>query len=64
VGLHTSESVYDAEVYEDIEVKDFNTLFLREGIIAEQFGQSIRVKVSAVEELVTRIVREDLSLIK
>lgn len=38
VGLHTAESVYDADVYEDIEVKDFNTLFTNEGIIAEQFG--------------------------
>jgi hypothetical protein len=44
------EGAYDADVYEDIEVKDFNTLFTNEGIIAEQFGQSISVKIRSKED--------------
>lgn len=58
------ESVYDADIYEDIEVKDFNTLFTNEGIIAEQFGQSISVKVKSREDEVMRWVKEDLSKVK
>ena len=64
VGLHTTEGAYDADVYEDIEVKDFNTLFTNEGIIAEQFGQSISVKIRLKEDEIMRQVKEDLSKVK
>ena len=64
VGLHTTEGAYDADVYEDIEVKDFNTLFTNEGIIAEQFGQSISVKIRSKEDEIMRQVKEDLSKVK
>ncbi len=32
------EGVYDASVYQDIEVNDFNRLFVKESIIGSQFG--------------------------
>jgi len=63
LGLHTADC-YDPEIYEDIEVKDFNTLFTNESVIAEQFGQSISVKIRCKEDEIMRWVREDLGKVR
>lgn len=37
-GFHWNEGIYDKQVYEDIEVNDFNVLFTNEDLINQQFG--------------------------
>lgn len=32
------EGVYDSRVYDDIEVKDFNAIFVNEDIVSAQYG--------------------------
>lgn len=35
---HDTNGIYDPNIYEDIEVKDFNSIFRKEDLIYEQFG--------------------------
>ena len=38
-----THGIYDPNIYEDIEVKDFNSVFGKEDLIAQQNGASIKV---------------------
>lgn len=60
---HDTNGIYDPNIYEDIEVKDFNYVFRKEDLIAQQYGASISVKVTIKGEQseVVRTVTEDLS---
>ena len=56
------ENVYDAQIYEDIEVGDFNVVYNNQDVIVNSFGKSIKVSVlPAANGQVTRQVKEDIS---
>jgi len=53
------------QIYGDIECTDFNQIFTNDSIVAEQFGQSISVKLTlGQDKQVTRKVTEDESKCK
>lgn len=57
-----TEGIYDPTIYEDIEVKDFNSIFRREDLIAQQYGASIKVTIMIKgDSEVIRTTTEDLS---
>ena len=57
-----TEGIYDPEIYEDIEVTDFNQCFRSDDLIVKQFGQSIKVRLDLVEHnCLLRLVEEDMN---
>lgn len=62
-GYHWA-GIYDEEIYEDIEVQDYNVLWEVRDAITAQFGKSIKVSLKVNQKTVERHVTEDLSLAK
>ena len=61
-GYSWTENVYDPQIYEDMEVNDFNLLYHNEDLITQQYGKTIRVQLHLqADQSCLRQVREDLS---
>lgn len=61
-GYAWTENVYDPQIYDDMEVNDFNLIYNNEDLIAQQFGDTIRVQLhQQADRSCLRQVREDLS---